>query len=93
MGRYHRKKPAKLAQKLLQIRTALELSQNGMIRTLGLSEELSQSRISGYELGTREPSLLTLLKYAQVAGVCVDDLIDDARKLPRKLPAIARHQR
>ena len=47
------------------------LSQNGMIRRLGLEEELTQSRVSGYELGTREPSLLTLLRYAKTAGVCV----------------------
>jgi transcriptional regulator with XRE-family HTH domain len=93
MGRYYRKRPAKLAKKLLQIRSGLALSQNGMIRVLGLSEDLTQSRISGYELGTREPSLLTLLRYAQTAGVCVDVLIDDELELPRKLPATARHRR
>ena len=92
MGRYHRKKPKRLAEKLLRIRLTLELSQNGMIRHLGLQQELTQSRISGYELGTREPSLLTLLQYANSAGVCVDVLIDDARELPKKLPAIAKHR-
>ncbi len=72
MGRYGRKKPARLPEKLLRIRRTLGLSQNGMIRRLGLEEELTQSRVSGYELGTREPSLLTLLRYAKTAGVCVD---------------------
>ncbi|HEV2914352.1 MAG TPA: helix-turn-helix transcriptional regulator [Pyrinomonadaceae bacterium] len=87
MGRYHRQKPARLAEKLLYIRAALGLSQNEMIRRLGLENEITQSRISGYELGTREPSLPTLLKYARVAGISTDDLIDDQVNIPVKLPA------
>jgi len=75
MGKTARPKPARLTEKLLQIRTSLELSQNGMIRRLGLAEELFQGSISGYELGTREPPLPVLLKYAQVAGVNVDVLL------------------
>lgn len=85
MGRYHRQKPARLAEKLLHIRTALGLSQNEMIRQLGLEDEITQSRISGYELGTREPSLPTLLRYARVAGVSTDFLIDDDVDLPAGL--------
>ena len=84
MGRYYRQKPARLAEKLLHIRTALALSQNEMIRHLGLEEEITQSRISGYELGTREPSLPTLLRYARAFGVSTDVLIDDAVNLPDK---------
>lgn len=86
MGRYRRKKPARLAEKLLYIRDTLGLSQNEMIRRLGLEDEISQSRISGYELGTREPSLLTLLRYARVVGVSTDVLIDDELDLPSKFP-------
>jgi transcriptional regulator with XRE-family HTH domain len=93
MGRYHRPKPARLAEKLLQIRTALGLSQNEMLRHLRLEEELTRGRISGYELGTREPSLPTLLRYARAAGVCVDDLIDDELVLPVKIPVLPRHRR
>lgn len=85
MGRYHRQRPAHLAEKLLNIRVALGLSQNEMIRRLGLESEITQSRISGYELGTREPSLPTLLKYARVAGVSTDILIDDDLDLPKTL--------
>jgi transcriptional regulator with XRE-family HTH domain len=92
MGRYARKRPARLAEKLLQIRTALGLSQNEMIRRLGLEEELTQSRISGYELGTREPSLITLLLFARVAGVIVDVLIDDELDLPEKIPSMKKHE-
>lgn len=93
MGRYHRPKPARLAEKLLQIRTVLGLSQNEMLRHLGLGAELTRGRISGYELGTREPSLPTLLRYARAAGVCVDDLIDDELVLPLKIPALPKHRR
>lgn len=91
MGRYHRAKPKRLAEKLLRIRTALGLSQNGMIKQLGLADELSQSRISGYELGTREPTLPTLLLYARSAGICVDDLIDDELDLPGRIPSSPKH--
>lgn len=82
MGRYHRQKPKKLAAKLLQIREFLGLSQNELIRHLQLEDEITQSRISGYELGTREPSLTTLLKYAQSVNVSTDVLIDDEQALP-----------
>jgi hypothetical protein len=64
-----------------------------MIRRLGLSEELYQGSISGYELDTREPPLPVLLKYAQVAGVCVDALINDELDLPGRLPSTPDHRR
>lgn len=85
MGRYHRQKPARLAEKLLQIRIDLGLSQNELIKHLGLEDEITQSRISGYELGTREPSLPTLLKYARAIGISTDVLIDDEMDLPEIL--------
>lgn len=86
MGRYQRRRPTLLAAKVLQIRKALGLSQNEMIRRLGLEDEITQSRISGYELGTREPSLPTLLQYARAVGVSTDVLIDDDIDLPENLP-------
>jgi transcriptional regulator with XRE-family HTH domain len=92
MARYSRKKPKRLAEKLLHIRSALGLSQNAMIRKLGLRDEITQSRISGYEIGTREPSLTTLLLYAQAAGVCVDYIIDDKLDLPRRIPGVPTHR-
>lgn len=92
MGTVRRPKPARLAEKLRAIRTSLGLSQNEMLSRLGLSEYSFRSSISGYELGTREPPLPTLLKYAQVAGVCVDVLINDDLKLPEKLPSVAVHK-
>lgn len=92
MGRAARPKPARLAEKLLQIRVALGLSQNGMLTRLGLDEKLFRSAISGYELGTREPPLPVLLKYAEDAGVWVDVLINDDLDLPDRLPALPKHE-
>ena len=63
-----------------------------MLRHLGLAKDSFRSSISGYELGTREPALPILLKYAQVAGVCVDVLINDDLNLPEKLPNVAMHK-
>ena len=87
MGRYNRMKPLRLAEKLLDIRLKLGLSQNGMIERLNLTGVITQSRISGYELGTREPALPVLLRYARSAGISTDVLIDDNVELPRKIPA------
>jgi transcriptional regulator with XRE-family HTH domain len=91
MGRTARSRPARLAEKLLQIRLSLGLSQNEMIRRLGLSDVLYQSNVSGFELSEREPSLPILLKYAQVAGVYVDVLIDDELDLPSSIPSKEKH--
>ncbi len=91
MGKKSRPKPAKLAEKLLQIRLAYGLSQNGMINRLGLSDELVQADISAFELGTREPALPHLLRYARVTGMIVDVLIDDEMDLPVKLAADPAH--
>jgi transcriptional regulator with XRE-family HTH domain len=93
MSRFARTKPKRLSEKLLHIRTELDLSQNELIRRLGLESELTQSRISGYELGTREPSLPTLLRYAKTAGVCVDYIIDDELDLPKKLAGQPVHRK
>ncbi|HEV7843033.1 MAG TPA: helix-turn-helix transcriptional regulator [Pyrinomonadaceae bacterium] len=80
-----RQKPERLAEKLRQIRDALDLSQDGMLERLGLADEYFRSRISAYELGNREPPLPVLLKYARLIGVSTDVLIDDEMDLPAKL--------
>lgn len=86
MGRTPREKPVRLAEKLAYIRNALNLSQDDMIKRLGLESRLTREEISKYERGLRVPSLLMLLKYAQVAGLIVDELIDDEVSLPAQLP-------
>jgi transcriptional regulator with XRE-family HTH domain len=87
MGQGPRAKPKRLAEKLLQIREGLGLSQNGIARRMGLADELSQSNISEFESGRREPSLLVLLQYARTAGVTIDMLADDEVDLPGTLTA------
>ncbi len=93
MSRASRKKPVHLAKKLRQIRIRLDLSQNGMIGKLGLTDEIFQDYISAYERGVREPPLPVLLTYARVAGVCLDVLVDDDLKLPARLPGMPKHLR
>ncbi len=88
---YARPKPERLAAKLLQIRTALGLSQTDMWRRLGLDESATYDRISKYETGRNEPPLPVLLQYARIAGVHMEDIVDDELDLPAKLPGNVRH--
>jgi len=91
MARGPREKPARLAEKLFSIRQALGLSQTEMLKRLKADDRMAYHRISEFESGKGEPSLLILLQYAQVAGVCVDVLINDKLDLPERLPAIPKH--
>ncbi|MDT4895911.1 MAG: Helix-turn-helix domain [Acidobacteriota bacterium] len=87
MGRGAREKPERLAEKLLQIRTGLGLSQSEMLRRLGAETRMDYYRISEFESGKGEPSLIVLLAYARAANVSMEDLVDDEIDLPSKLPA------
>jgi transcriptional regulator with XRE-family HTH domain len=87
-----RERPERLAEKLLQIRTALGLSQSEMLNRIGLGESGYRHYISHFETGKREPSLLILLQYARVANVYVEALIDDELDLPAKLPSEKKHE-
>jgi transcriptional regulator with XRE-family HTH domain len=93
MGRASRRKQERLAEKLLQIRLALGLSQNELLKYLNLAEDLYRTNISSYERGEREPPLFALLSYAHAAGICLDVLVDDELDLPAKLPAKPKHSR
>lgn len=88
-----RPKPERLAEKLLQIRSALGLSQSEMLRRLGFDDELWYTQISAYETGRREPPLVILLEYARAANVSTDVLIDDELDLPARLPSKPKHSR
>jgi transcriptional regulator with XRE-family HTH domain len=87
-----RRRPERLAEKLLQIRTALGISQTEMHRRLGVDEEIPYTRISDYELDKTEPTLMVLLQYARAAGVPTEALIDDTLDLPDKLPGPTDHE-
>jgi transcriptional regulator with XRE-family HTH domain len=93
MGKAARQRPARLAEKLVAIRSALGLSQNGMVRRLGLEGELLREDISRFERGVGgEPPLSILLRYARIIsttgrGEFLEVLIDDSLDLPSQVPA------
>jgi transcriptional regulator with XRE-family HTH domain len=66
---------------------SLDLTQEELLRKLGVEELTTQSKISEFEAGKRDPSLLILLEYSRLAGVHMEDLADDKTDLPAKLPA------
>jgi transcriptional regulator with XRE-family HTH domain len=67
--------PRKLARKLRKVRTRAGSSQ----KELGVTDRALNSQ---YETGKRQPSLPVLLKYARLAKVTMDVLVDDKVKLP-----------
>ena len=91
MGVRPRQRPERLAEKLLAIRTALGLSQSQMVKSLDAEEMIVPGQISEFETGKREPSLIVLLRYARLANICVDVLIDVELDLPATLPAKSKH--
>lgn len=74
-----RQQPKRLPGKLLAIRKGLGLSQTQMAKRLQLKK--AYTVVSSYERGTREPDLLTLLRYARLARVPLEVLVDDHAKL------------
>jgi transcriptional regulator with XRE-family HTH domain len=102
MGRATRPRPSRLAEKLVEIRKNLNLSQNGMIRCMGLENKLTQAEISAFERGIRQPPLHVLLGYARAAagtrksgqggGDYLEMLVDDSLSLPRKLPGVRKKE-
>ena len=91
MGQKARPKPKRLAEKLRQIRLTLGLTQMDMPGWLNAEDVIKPARISDYELGVREPSLMILLNYARLAEVHMEALVDDELDLPDKLPGTAQH--
>ena len=92
MARPPRRKSERLGEKLLEIRTALGLSQREMLRLLGYEEAIYYNRISDYELNKRIPPLPLVLEYARAAGVHMEDIADDELDLPKRLPGKVRHE-
>lgn len=93
MGRAARQRPRRLSEKLVHIRAALGLSQNEMVRRLGLEGQLLREDVSRFERGIGgEPPLNLLLRYARAIsttgyGEFLESLIDDEMDLPEDLPA------
>jgi transcriptional regulator with XRE-family HTH domain len=87
MGRAPRPFPARLAAKLQQIRTALDLSQAEMFERLGdTGTRLYVRHIDNYEKGKRIPHLEVVLAYARAAGIPMDVIVNDELNLPGRLP-------
>jgi transcriptional regulator with XRE-family HTH domain len=86
VGSRRRPQPKRMPAKLLHIRQSFDLTQDQMSKKLGTKRSpVYPTHISEFERGLREPSLLVLLKYARIAGVSTDVLIDDELALPAEL--------
>ena len=85
MGLGKHEHPKHLAEKLLKIRTKLGLSQTGMANALERQGvKAYRGYVALYELGQRVPGLLTIVAYAEIAGVPADKIINDKLDLPAK---------
>ena len=82
-----RQRPERLAEKLRQIRLSLGLSQSELVRRLEAEDQIDYARISGFETGLREPTLMILLQYARLANLYMEALVDDSLDLPTNLPS------
>ena len=91
MARVAVKTPCRIGEKLHQVRLNVELSQNGIVARLGLEGELKRTSASNFERKRRVPSLLVLLRYARVAGICLEGLVDDELELPKDLSSPGAH--
>jgi transcriptional regulator with XRE-family HTH domain len=92
MGKKPRLKQERLGEKLVQIRNSLGLSQTQIWKRLDIEDSIPQKQISKYELGITEPPLMVILQYAHVAGVHVEDIIDDELDLPQRLPGSVKYE-
>ena len=82
-----RLRPARLAEKLLLIRQQLGLSQGGLVRHLGLEDQIGRDYVSKFENGLLEPTLDVLLAYARAvsrnkSGDVLEAIIDDEKDIP-----------
>lgn len=94
MGRSHRPRPARLGEKLRQIRATLGLTLEQLIQQLNYQgSPIYPTNISGMERGEREPPLTLLLAYARLVGISTDVLIDDELDLPKALILKRRSQK
>jgi len=70
-----RRRPKRLAEKLLQIRQHLGVSQSELVRRLGV--DMDYSTVSKFELDKNEPDLIVLLAHARLAEVSLAQIADD----------------
>jgi hypothetical protein len=71
---HHRLRPKLMPEKLLLIRQHLNASQVAMQQMLNLPKA---GRVSQYENGVREPSLMVTLAYGYLGKVSMASIVDD----------------
>jgi len=72
-----RPRPKHLAEKLLQIRQSLGISQIELVKRMGMENHIHYPNISKYELDKNEAPLMVLLAYSRVSKIPLDNIIDD----------------
>lgn len=79
MGRLPKHSPQHLGAKLQTIRKSLGVdSYTEMIARLNVPEmNLYRASIHEYESNKRIPPLLVLLRYSEISGISINDLVDD----------------
>lgn len=81
---HRRNRPDRLAEKLLQIREALGLSQQEMAERLNerAGVKITHKNISKYERDKSVPYIEIVLAYARLANVLMNQIVDDDLDLP-----------
>ena len=79
--------PKRLGFKLRQIRMALGLTQEEMLKLLDLPSVITQSTLSAYERNAKLPPYFVLARYGDVANIWIDVLVRDALDLPTRIPS------
>ena len=57
------------------------MSQGELVKRIGIQDRIHYTTISKYELDKNEPPLAILLAYARLAGIPVEQIIDDELEL------------
>ncbi len=81
---YARSRPKRLAEKLLQIREALGLSQHQIAERLAkrAGAKITYKHVSKYERDQSVPFLKAVFAYALLAKVEMNEIVDDDLDLP-----------
>jgi transcriptional regulator with XRE-family HTH domain len=75
----HKRRPKRLAEKLLQIREALGLSQKEMAERLNeqAGVKITSKTVSNYERDKSAPYIEIVLAYSRLANVTMNQIVDD----------------
>jgi transcriptional regulator with XRE-family HTH domain len=82
--------PRRLGSKLRQIRRAMGLTQQEMLKLLDLPPVVSQSTLSAYERNAKLPPYFVLARYGDIANIWIDVLVRDSLDMPDKIPSMTK---